>query len=404
MGLTMDEIARRYLLLALRTDQRRPGFLAWYAGPGELAEAVAGEPLPLPVELHDEAMALAGLVAETLEPGLRRTWLEAQLDAMASAARVLDGEEIAYPELVEELLDLRVEPAPEAAFVTAHQRLDSVLPAGESLPERLAAYREAGRLAPDETAVVLERAVNLLRRRTDEDNGLPRGDRVEIVMQPGVPDHWRLVAVGAATSVLEVDPEVGWTIPDLYRLAAAVYPGWHALRVMRVQTGGELLAGCRPAPETAIGEAIAAVGREVLLGDRELESELAAATRGSGRRISFEREAAVRGAHELLASVPANVALAVLHDGMPRNEARTYLMEIGLMPADAADAVLRHLDDPLGRVWPFERSGAVGLVREWLEMSGQTLGLRRLLGGQLAPRTLRAELGEAPGLYPASFV
>jgi hypothetical protein len=224
---TMDEIARRYLLLALRIDRRRPGFVAWYAGATELAEAVAGEPLPLAVELHAEASSLRGLV-ELAEPGLRATWLTAQLDAMIAVTRILDGEEIAYPELVEELLDQRIEAAPEAAALTAHQLLEAALPAGGSLAERLAAHREASRLTPEQVAAGLDRALDLLRRRTAQDIGLPADERLEVVMRSGVPRGWQPITRGPMTSVLEVDPAGAWTLADLYRLAQAaltVEPG-----------------------------------------------------------------------------------------------------------------------------------------------------------------------------------
>jgi hypothetical protein len=56
----MDDVALRYLLLALRLGRHHPGLVDSYTGPPEIAEAVAGEePIP-PAELHAEAMRLAG--------------------------------------------------------------------------------------------------------------------------------------------------------------------------------------------------------------------------------------------------------------------------------------------------------------------------------------------------------
>ena len=92
----MDEVALRYLLLGLRLGRHVPGFVESYLGPAELAEAVEGEPLTPVAELHDEAMQLAGMATEisaaTRALRRRRTWLAAQVQAMAALARWSGGE------------------------------------------------------------------------------------------------------------------------------------------------------------------------------------------------------------------------------------------------------------------------------------------------------------------------
>ncbi len=67
----MDDVALRYLLLALRLGRHHPGLVDSYSGPPEIAEAVAGEePIP-PAELHGEALQLADAVAEDGGPTRR---------------------------------------------------------------------------------------------------------------------------------------------------------------------------------------------------------------------------------------------------------------------------------------------------------------------------------------------
>ncbi|MDQ2940640.1 MAG: DUF885 domain-containing protein, partial [Chloroflexota bacterium] len=93
----MDDIARRYLLLALRLDRLGSGLLTAYLGPAELAEVVAGERPTSARELHDEALTLHERVADqpagSAVDGTRAAWLGAQLTALSAAARIRAGDE-----------------------------------------------------------------------------------------------------------------------------------------------------------------------------------------------------------------------------------------------------------------------------------------------------------------------
>ena len=81
-----DPVARDYLLLALRLDQRVPGLVDGYFGPADLKAQVDMEQLVAPARLRDDAAALrARLAAEVDDPG-RRAWLDAQLVALETQA------------------------------------------------------------------------------------------------------------------------------------------------------------------------------------------------------------------------------------------------------------------------------------------------------------------------------
>jgi hypothetical protein len=55
-----DPIARDYLLLALRIDQRNPGLVDGYFGPADLKARVDIEQLPAPTALVADAAGLRG--------------------------------------------------------------------------------------------------------------------------------------------------------------------------------------------------------------------------------------------------------------------------------------------------------------------------------------------------------
>jgi hypothetical protein len=128
----MDELARRYILLCLRLDRLVPGFVDSYNGPAELREATAAEPMPLPAYLHDEAIELRAMAATLLEGDdaarRRGRWMDGQLRAIAAQARRADGDEIAYAELVEQLMGVPIVPVPESVLREARARLDDALP------------------------------------------------------------------------------------------------------------------------------------------------------------------------------------------------------------------------------------------------------------------------------------
>jgi hypothetical protein len=159
--------------------------------------------------------------------------------------------------------------------------------------------------------------------------------------------------------------------------------------VSKAARGGEMLARGEPTPATTVSAAISSLGREVLLTDAELESELASAARRNGGRPELDRESAVRRAEQLLAAVPANVALSVLRDGVPRDEARDYLREVALLEPRRAESEIARLASPFSSVLAFAVPGAVRLAREWLEVTGQTAGMRRLVAEPLSPAALR---------------
>ncbi len=65
---------------------------------------------------------------------------------------------------------------------------------------------------------------------------------------------------------------------------------------------------------------------------------------------------------------------------------------MGLLTEREVDRVMERLSDPLLRVEPFSRAYAPLLVSGWLQVTGQTSGIARLLREQLTPGLLRDEV------------
>jgi len=398
----VDEIALRYLLLGLRLGRHLPAFVQSYHGPAEPSEAVDGEPLTPIAELHDEAMQLAGMAAELPgdTPSLRRriTWLVAQVGAMGALARLVGGEEIGYVDLVEDLYDIEVQLEPDATFDTARRMLDSALPGGAPLRERLNAHDARGRIPPERAIAMASQLTARLRTRTRAQLWLPERESVRIEAAHDV--DWNVQAryLGAGSSVVRVNLDRPLTFATLLEIAAHEgYPGRHAEASVKedllVSAGHEELALTTTlAPQALVSEGMAGIGREVVMSDEELGLELQRLARSVDRRLDLQVELLVHRARRLLGPALGNAAVALHRDGEPVGEVRSYLAEVGLVRDEELDATISQLNDPVLRTQPFTHIEGRRLVSEWLEAHGQTHGFSRLMAEQQTPQSLRSEL------------
>lgn len=404
----MDEIGRRYLLLVLRLGHHLPDLVRSYLGPAELAEAVAGEAPTPPEELHLEALALGAEAAERIggseADDRRRAWLVDQLSALAASARLVAGEEIGFVDLVEELYGIAAEAEPAAAFDSARRHLAEILPAGRTLAARLAEHDRSVSLAPEIAMRAVRRMTNALRQRTIRDVWLPEGESVEVVARH---EHDSVAYLGGLQTRITLDARAPLTIERLLHLAGhEAYPGHHAERatkealLIRERALGEAMVTCRLTPAEAISEAVAELGRGLVLDDQELSGVLRHLLRDLGLDIpdeAVDRELTVARARAQLGRASANAALMAWRDGVPTTEIRSWLARTALIGGEALDAEMRQLATERGAVRPFRRLVGPRIVAEWLEGQGPARGLTRLLSEQLTPRQLRTEIETAAG-------
>ena len=401
----MDEIALRYLLLGLRLGRHLPALVCSYHGPAQLSEAVDGEPLTPVAELHDEAMQLAGMAAELPHDtaALRRriSWLVAQVGAMGALARRVGGEEIGYVDLVEDLYDIEVQLEPDATFETARRMLDSALPGGGSLRERLAAHDAAGRIPPERAIALASELSARLRMRTRAQLWLPERESLRIEAAHGVAGAVEGRYLGVGGSVVRVNLDRPVTFATLVRIAAYEgYPGHHAEASVKdellVSAGNaELTFIARLSPQAVVSEGMARIGREVVMSDQELGLELQRLARSVDRQLDVEAQLLVQRARRLLSPALGNAAVALHRDGEPVGEVRSYLAEVGLVSEERLDETISNLSDAYLSTQPFTHIEGRRVVSEWLEVHGQTQGFGRLLAEQQTPHGLRSELQPA---------
>lgn len=398
----MDELARRYLLLGLRLDRISPGLIDSYVGPPELQEIALGEPVPFAAELHDEAMTLAEMAVAL--PGAdaatarRRAWFSGQLRAFSALARRAGGEEIAYLDLVEELTGVKVGTVPDPELLAVHERLEAVLPGQGSLQERIGRLQAAIRVPPARVMEALRGSADRFREATRRDFDLPEDEAIEWVEARDRP--WAAYAgyLGGRRTRILLNLDLPMDVAAVAHLAShEAYPGHHAEHIVKDATLihgaalGEATLWAYGTPEVVLCEGQADVAREVVMSDRELEAEL----RRIGRSVRVDGDWAavvvVRSAVADLYRAQGNAGIMLHRDGRPVDEVRTYLADVGLVPADRLDHAMRVLSDPVGGM-AFPYTEGARLIRPWLELNGQTAGFWRLLSEQLSPAVLQADL------------
>ena len=401
----MDDVALRYLLLGLRLGRHVPRFVHSYTGPAQLAEAVDGEPLTPPAELHDEAMQVAGLAADlpagTATQRWRIAWLQAQCGAMAALARWAGGEEIGYVDLVEALYDIDLQLEPDATFETARRMLDSALPGGGPLGERLAAHDAQARIAPEWAIGMASELAVRLRMRTRAQLWLPGRESLRIEAGRGGAVTLDARYVGSGDSVVRVNLERPITPETLVEVAAHEgYPGHHAEAAAKdellVAAGhDELGLITSVSPQALVSEGMAGFAREVVMTDHELAAELRRLTRTTDEGPGIEAEMAVRRARLLLLPAHGNAAVALHRDGEPLSRVRGYLAEVAVVTDEQLDETVASLADALSSTTRFAHIEGRRLISDWLETHGQTHGFGRLLAEQMTPRTMRSDLSTA---------
>ena len=272
-----DAVARDYILLGLRLDQHLPGTVDGFYGPAELKARVDLEPLRKPARLAADAVELrARLEAEVAEPD-RRSWLDLQLVALETLARVAAGESIPYLEQVERCLTLRPEPRPDAQFERATRDLDALLPGDGSLADRLAANDAGWTVPPERVGSVVERLVARCRERAAGLYDLPEGEALRVTLvrdQPWTGYNWY---DGGYRSRFDLNLDLPVRLPALLgTVAHESYPGHHLEHATKERVLVEE-QGCLEAsillintPECLLSEGLANVGGRIAIRPAEV--------------------------------------------------------------------------------------------------------------------------------------
>jgi len=406
-----DAVARDYLLLALRLDQRVPGLVDGYFGPADLKAQVDMEQTRSPGRLRDDAAALRGRLPAEVEDAGRRAWLDAQLRALETQAAALAGERLPYVEHVDRCFDWTPVRRDEALFNTAAAELDTLLPGSGDLVERLARWDDEFTVPADRLPAVVDWLVARFRERARGLFGLPQGEdlRVGFVRnQPWSGYNWYDGGLRSRVDLnLDLPPRTDALIDTV---AHETYPGHHLEHAWKetdlVDRDGRLESSILliNTPESLISEGLANLGISFAVPPGELPDLLAAlyglaglpiAADPAAAREAAERQAAIRQPRALLAQTQGNAALLRHADGASHDEVLHYLVEVGRMPEPRARKRLEFIEHPLWRTYVFVYDEGEALLRRWVEAVPEAehpARIGRLLHEALTPSAIAADL------------
>jgi hypothetical protein len=404
----LDDIGRAYLVLALWGGELEEGYVDSYYGPPELREEARSRTRG-PGQLRIEAQGLqARLEAEVADPQ-RRRWLDRQLIAIQTLARRLDGDQIPYLQEVELCFDAQPEATPPEAYSELRRRLDDLLPAGDSLVERLAARDARLVVSADRVAGILDWLVGELRALCGQFFQIPAGESLEINLVTGEPWAAYNWYDGGLRSRIEFNTDLPVRAHHLVgALGHEAFPGhhlehaWKEQRLVNEQGRIEASIQLINTPEAYISEGLAEVGPRLLVDAGRWQELLIGICERAGLPMSVAdagREWEITEVARSIRGSGGDAALLLHVDGKPRDEVKRFLVDEALRTPEQAEKNLEFITHPLWRTYIFCYAGGEKLLTEWTRDAGDPPAQRerfvRLLTEELTPSGIAEELQAA---------
>ncbi|MHC1563625.1 DUF885 domain-containing protein [Actinomycetospora sp. C-140] len=403
-----EGLTRAYVRLALRLDRVLPGVLDAHLGDPDEAARVAAEPAPRPDDLAREADRLRAALPDAGLGPSRTSFLDAQLGACRALAERAGDRPMDFVAEVERCFGVRVSRGDEDRYREAHRDLASLLEGRDPLPERLAAFRDRDRLAPEHLPAALTAAVAALRARTAATVGLPEGEDVTLEVVDAAPwsgfSRW-LGPPPRLRSAVAVNGGIPHRVTHLPLLVAhEAYPGHHTEHCRTAAAPDprpEREVFLARTPQSLVAEGAAELGLEVVVGPgwgRWNAGVLAAA----GVPTDPERAdlgEAVEAVMARLAPVRQDVALMLHAEGRGDDEVIAHLRRWLLVDEARARRMLEFVAHPRWRTHTTTYVEGERLLRPWLmrpERSGRapardvvTARLTRVLDDPPTPAVIR---------------
>jgi len=399
-----DAVARDYLLLALRLDQRIPGLVDGYFGPADLKAQVDMEQGRSPARLRQDAADLRERLAGEVPDADRRAWLEAQLIALETQAAALAGDPLPYLDHVTRCFAYRPMRRPDAEFDDAAATIDALLPGDAALTDRLEAWDRRFEIGTDRLPSVLDWLVARFRARAATTFGLPDGEdlRVSLVRdEPWSGYNW---FDGGRQSRVDINLDLPRRAAELvHTVAHETYPGHHLEHAWKeadlVDGQGRLESSILliNTPECLISEGLADLGRQFavpsdehvgLLVELYDRAGLAIAADPVAARSAAERTIAIGEHRNTLAAIRGNAAILRHVDGRSHDEVLAYLRDVGRYAPEVATKRIEFIEHPLWRTYVFVYAEGEALLARWLAVvpeSQRVARFGRLLHEPLTP-------------------
>lgn len=238
---TMNDLATRYVKLALSLERHDPGYVDAYFGPPAWPAQADSAPRDLPT-LGAEARAmhveLAELNASDLDAigQLRLRFLERQCKAMVARIDILSGHSLRFDEESQALYDAVAPHYDTSHFDSVLAELDALLPGVGSLAERRNRFRDRFIIPADKLDAVFRAALTEARQRVQPYLSLPSNENFQLEYVTDKPWSGYNWFKGNAQSLIQINTDLPIYIDRAVDLACHEgYPGHHVYNTLLEQ-------------------------------------------------------------------------------------------------------------------------------------------------------------------------
>ncbi len=226
----IDEIAERYVRVALAFGEIDKHYVDAYTGPKEWREEALAANMGLEDMYAEAVSVLASLElaipAKGEEARLRQ--LQRNVTALIGRMRMARGEHLSFNEEAAILYDAIVPSYDVAEFDAALEKLDALLPGTGDLGTRLETMRAQLYVPKDKIPAVMKAAIEECRARTQMHYGLPEGEKFNLEFVTDKPWSAYNWYQGAYHSLIEVNLDQPFLITRALDLGCHEgYPGHH---------------------------------------------------------------------------------------------------------------------------------------------------------------------------------
>jgi hypothetical protein len=400
------DLVTEYLKLGLRFNRVVDGFVDAYTGDPKLAQQVADEPQPVPLELSEQARTLSAAVADTDLTAPRADFLSAHLDALAVSGRRLAGEQMSFIDEVRSYFQVEIEEVDTAVYAAAHREISGILGGSGPLDQRLAAVRLAETCPPELVETAVRTVAAALRERVTGPTGIADlPEHIDFEIARDVAWSGFNFYLGGFNSRVAVNADIGHRMSQFGVLVAhECYPGHHTEHCRKedllVRRGGqaEHTIFLVNTPQCLMAEGLGDLALTVAVGTG-WGQWLAEVLDGVGPTFDPELVEALEIASRPLNTVRQNAAI-MLHDrGADPEDVIAYQQRWSLAGEQQARQRMRFMTDPLWRAYTSTYVEGDRLLRPWLAARvPETTALQRfqrLLDEPLTPSVIQQELAAA---------
>jgi len=283
---SVQDVADRYMKLALAIGEHDAGYIDAYYGPKQIQEQVAKEKKSLAAIRTDVEAAikdLEGKRARNADEGLRIEFLRKQLASMLTRIDMLSGKKFAFDDETARMYDAVSPHHDRAYYEKLVKEIDAMLPGAGTLPERLQAFRSKVVIPKDKLKPVFDASIKACRERSIKYIDMPKNESFVLEFVEKKPWSGYNWYKGNAHSLIQINTELPIYIDRAVDLGCHEgYPGHHAYNALLekslVKEKGwkEFTVYPLYSPMSLIAEGSANYGIEMAFTDEE--------------RVAFERD------------------------------------------------------------------------------------------------------------------